>query len=129
MFMLSNTFVIVCDLFELMRIYIVFVLSADICIVSVDPVIKMRRVGIPLTSLTPPYSHAYPRTGSGFPTQYVEVLCLFNSYWLRCELVVSFVDVGGIVEHYCLILGGPECFSIGVSRITCLIKTPFACCV
>jgi hypothetical protein len=27
------------------------------------------------------------------------------------------VDVGGIVEHYCLILGGPECFSIGVSRI------------
>jgi hypothetical protein len=25
-------------------------------------------------------------------------------------LVVSFVDIGGIVEHYCLILGGPECF-------------------
>jgi hypothetical protein len=29
-------------------------------------------------------------------------LCLFNLYWLRCELVVSFVDIGGIVEHYCL---------------------------
>ena len=25
-------------------------------------------------------------------------------------MVVSFVDIGGIVEHYCLILGDPECF-------------------
>jgi hypothetical protein len=64
---------------------------------------------IPLTDLTPPYCHAYPKAGSGFPTQYVTV-CLFNRYWLRCELVVSFVDIGGIVDDYCLILGDPKCF-------------------
>jgi hypothetical protein len=53
-------------------------MSAYICIVSVDPVIKMRRVGISLTGLAPPYSHAYLTTGSGsgFPT-YVAV-CVYS---------------------------------------------------
>jgi hypothetical protein len=60
-----------------MQICIVFVLSAYICIVSVDPDIKIRRVGIPLTGLTPPYSHDYPKAGSGFPTQYVAV-CVYS---------------------------------------------------
>jgi hypothetical protein len=55
----------------------IFVLSAYICIVSVYPDIKIRRVGIPLTGLTPPYSHDYPKAGSGFPTQYVAV-CVYS---------------------------------------------------
>jgi len=67
MVMLSFTFVIVSGIFELIQICIVFVLSAYICIVSVDPVIKMRRVGIPLTGLTPPYVCSCPKPGPGFP--------------------------------------------------------------
>jgi len=52
-------------------------LSAYICIVSVDLVIKMRRVRIPLTGLTPPLSHVYPKAGSAFPIQYVAV-CVYS---------------------------------------------------
>ena len=92
--------------FELMQICIVFVLSAYICIVSVDPVIKIMRVGIPLTGLTPPYSQGRIWISNTI----CPGLCLFNRYWLRCKLVVSFVDIGGIVEHYCLYLDGPEYF-------------------
>jgi len=47
-------FAIVCDLFEWMRIGLVFVLSAYNCIVVVLPVIKMRRVEIPLSCLALP---------------------------------------------------------------------------
>jgi hypothetical protein len=46
----------------------------------------------------------------------IHMSCFFVFSELRG--FVRFVDIGGIAEHYCLILGGPECFSIGVSRIT-----------
>jgi len=35
-----------------------------------------------------------------FPTSYVVIIVLFNE--LRWELIVTFVDIGGIVDHYCL---------------------------
>jgi len=55
---------------------------------------------IPLTGLTPPYLCAFPKQGSGYPTSYVVIFYLFND--LRWEVIVRFVDNGGIVDHHCL---------------------------
>jgi hypothetical protein len=34
----------------------------------------------------------------------------FQSLLVEMRVGCQFVDIGGIVEHYCLILGGPKCF-------------------
>ena len=57
-------------------------------------------VVIPLTSLTPPHFYACSKPGSGFPTSYV--MAFFCSNYLRREVIVCFVDIGGIVDHHCL---------------------------
>jgi hypothetical protein len=44
--------------------------------------------------LTPPYFCAFPGSGPGFLTSYVFVVFVFNN--LRSEVVVLFVDIGGI---------------------------------
>ena len=45
---------------------------------------------------------AYPKPGSGFPTSYVVVFFFFFINKLRCEVIVCFVDIGGIVDYLCL---------------------------
>ena len=57
-----------------------------------------RRPGIPLTSLTPTYCCACPKAGPGFPTSYAVVFFFVSE--LRSEVVVRFVDIGGIVDHH-----------------------------
>ena len=57
-------------------------------------------VGISLTGLTPPHLCACPRTCiSNFI--YCGVFFVFSE--LSWEVVVRFVDIGGIVDHHCLI--------------------------
>ena len=41
-----------------------------------------------------------PRSGPGFSTLYVVVVLVCND--LRREVIVRFVDIGGIVDHHCL---------------------------
>ena len=43
-----------------------------------DPIIKMERVGIPL-SLTPPHFGACSKPGLGIPLPYVIIFFVFNS--------------------------------------------------
>ena len=71
-----------------------------------DPVIKRGglgssyqegRVGIPLTGIILPHFCACPKPGPGFPTLYVVQLVQ-----LRWEMIVRFVDIGGIDYHHCL---------------------------
>jgi hypothetical protein len=51
---------------------------------------------IPLiTGLKLPHFCACPKPGHGFPTSYVVVILVFNC--VRCEVVVHFDDIGGIV--------------------------------
>jgi hypothetical protein len=61
-----------------------------------------RRDGIPLTGLTPPHICACPKTGPGFSTPYVMVFFFWVFSELTWEVIVRFVDIGGIVDHYCL---------------------------
>ena len=57
------------------------------------------RVGIPLTSETPPHFCACPMAGPGFPTlSIMDFLCMF-----RCEVIVRFVDSDGIVDLLILV--------------------------
>ena len=56
-------------------------------------------IEIPITCLTPPHFCACPKVGPCYPSIYAEIL-LFMLNDLRREIVVSFVDIGGIVEHY-----------------------------
>ena len=53
-----------------------------------------------LNGLTPPYLCVGPHKGRGFPTSYVVVLFVLSD--IRSEVIVRFVDIGGIVAHYCL---------------------------
>ena len=46
--------------------------------------------GDPITGLIPPHFCAYPKTGHGFSTPYL------NGF--RREVVIRFVDIGGIVD-------------------------------
>jgi len=38
------------------------------CIIVGDPIIKRRKIAIPLTGLTPPHFYIWPKAGPGFPT-------------------------------------------------------------
>ena len=71
-----------------------------ICIVIGDPVIKRVRVGIPITRFKPPHFCACPKPGHGFPRSYVVVFFMFND--LMWEVNARFVDIGEVVDHYCL---------------------------
>jgi hypothetical protein len=55
----------------------------------------------PITSLPPPHSCACPKLGPGFLTLYVMVFLVFN--YLRLDVIVCFIDIGGIVDHNCLL--------------------------
>ena len=71
------------------------------CIAVGDTIIKRERVGIPFTSLTVSHFCASPKPGPGFPILYVvDFVCVFSE--LRREMIVCFVDTGGIVNHHCL---------------------------
>jgi hypothetical protein len=72
---------------------------------STDDFIKLPsyeegRVGIPSFGLTLPLFCACPKSGHGFATSYVMVVLVFSE--LRGEVIVRFVDIGGIVDHHCL---------------------------
>ena len=60
-----------------------------------------RRVGIPLTSINPLHFCACTKPGPRFPKSYVVAFCV---QWvqLRWEVIVHFVDIGGIDDHHCL---------------------------
>ena len=69
-----------------------------ICIVVGDPVIS-------LTGLTPPYFCACPMPWIGFLLNVTyRFLFFYVSNELRCEVVVCFVDIGGIVDHHCYLI-------------------------
>jgi hypothetical protein len=52
-----------------------------------------QRMGIPLISLTLPHDCACSKPTPGFPKSCCVFFCMFN------EVVVRFVDIGGIVDH------------------------------
>ena len=56
------------------------------------------RIGISLTSLTPPHSCACPKPGPGFPKSYVVVFSCVQRVQLRLEVIVRFVDIGGMLK-------------------------------
>jgi len=56
--------------------------------------------GIPLIGLALPYVCACPNARLGFLTSYVMVFVMFNE--LRLEVIVHFIDIGGLVDNYCL---------------------------
>ena len=81
----------------------VFVSSAC-CFLSVqvsygDRIIKNLRVG---TGLTPPYFCVCPNPEHGLPISYVVDAFVFNN--LKGDVIVRFVDIGGVVDHHCLSL-------------------------
>ena len=57
-----------------------------------------RGVWIPLTGLTLPHICACPMPGPGFLMSYVVILLMFSE--LRWEVIVHFVDIGGIIDHH-----------------------------
>ena len=68
--------------------------------------------GMPLTGLTLPHFFSSPMPGSEFPRPYA--MFFFSSLnGLRSEVIVRFVDIGGIVDHHCL----------NVLFITCLYQS------
>ena len=54
------------------------------------------RIGITLTNLTPPHCCACSKLVTGYPMSYV----FFVFSELMWEMVVRFVDIGGIVDHH-----------------------------
>ena len=58
------------------------------------------RIGIPLTILTLPHFCAYPKPLPEFSKPYLVICFVFTS--LKWEVVVCFVDFGGIVDHHCV---------------------------
>ena len=59
-------------------------------------------IGILLTGLTTPNLRACMKPGHGSPMSYV-VIVFCVKYDLMLEVVVGFVDIGGIVDHYCIL--------------------------
>jgi len=56
-------------------------------------------VGIPLNGTTRQHLCACPNPGPEFPSDYIVDLFVFDDFmW---EVVVRFVDIGGIVYHHC----------------------------
>ena len=68
-----------------------FISVMSICVAIEDPVIK-RRVGIPLTGLTPPYCCVCLKPEPGFVTLFLVVFFMFSE--LNGEVIVPFVDIG-----------------------------------
>ena len=99
MLMLSFIFVIICCFFEWKRICASLVFLYCHWRSSYQEV----RDAIPLTGLTLPHFCACSNPESGFPLSYV-TLPFFCVQWvqLRQEVLVCFVDIGGIVDHHCL---------------------------
>jgi len=63
-------------------------------------------VWIPLSGLTPPHACACPTPGSGIATLYVVVFFVISEFViseLSREVIVYFVNIGGIVDHHSLI--------------------------
>ena len=50
--------------------------------------------------LTPPHGFSWPKPRPGFPMSYDVIVLMFNE--LRYEVIVHFVDIGGIFYHYFL---------------------------
>ena len=73
-----------------------------ICVAFGDPNIieESNNVSNQLKKI-PPHFCACSKPWPGFPKPYVEVFFVFNG--LRLEVVVRFVDIGGIINHSCLI--------------------------
>jgi hypothetical protein len=57
-------------------------------------------VSVPCLGLTQLYVCVCIMPRPGFPTLYVVVFFMFTD--LRSEVIVYFVDIGGIVDHHCL---------------------------
>jgi hypothetical protein len=57
---------------------------------------KRGRIRSQLTGLTPPHFCVCPIPGPGFPMPYTIVVFIFNG--LRCEVVIHFVEIDGIVD-------------------------------
>ena len=94
-------FVYICiSLLLFVYICISLLLFVYICISCEDPIIKMGRFVILIPSLIPPHFCACPKQGSGFSTSHVMVFFMFND--LRWEVIVRFIDIGGIVDYHCL---------------------------
>jgi hypothetical protein len=90
-----------CSLFEWKWIYRVFIYRLFIH-VSVLPfgIQLLRGVEIRLDGSTLPHFCACPKPGPGLPTSYVVVFVVLND--LRWEVIIHFVDIGGIADHHCL---------------------------
>jgi hypothetical protein len=69
-----------------------------ICIAAEDPVMK-RGILILLTGLFPFHSVPVPSQDLDFQGQ---ICGLFVFSGLKLEVIVRFVDIGGIVYHHCL---------------------------
>jgi hypothetical protein len=78
----------------------VFSLLDYICIADGDLITKKWRIGIKLTSLIPEHVCAYPKPGPGFQSTYV-IVCFWVFNDLKREMVVRFVNIGGIDDHHC----------------------------
>ena len=72
-----------------------------ICMAIGDAIIERGwGVGNPSTGLTQTHFCVCPEPALGFPMSYVMVFFMFNE--LRWDMIVHFVDIGGIVYYYCL---------------------------
>ena len=51
--------------------------------------------GIQLTGLTPPSFYVCSKPGHGFPLSFIVVFLVFNCHFLKRDVIVGFVDIGG----------------------------------
>ena len=100
--MWSFIFVTVCDHYEWKQICAGFSLFVYMYCCWRSSYQKSR-VGIPSTSLTPPYFCACPKLRRGFPMLYIMVFCVqllkVRGDWF---FLGFFVDIRGFVDHHCL---------------------------
>ena len=86
---------------ESVQVFLGFLLFVYICISIGYPVIKRRRVGIPLNGLTQPHFFACPKPGPWFQMPYFVVFILFNDcllcwIWWHCwpsQYIFSFIFI------------------------------------
>ena len=64
-------------------------------------IFKSQRFELPFTGLAPPHIHVYLHTGPKLSMSYVILFFMFSN--MRWEMIVSFVDIWGIVDHHCLL--------------------------
>ena len=71
----------------------------------------------PINGFAPPHFFACPKPEPGFPMSYVTVCFMFN--YFMWEMIVTFIDIGGVVDHHCLnflfVSKNLECPNIQVS--------------